>query len=95
MFFTSTAAVGPGGFTVVASYAGCEKFLVILFFVLAMFTMGFYYSGQKLSPMDMSPAFSGTIMAVTNGLGSISGFLAPVAVGWMTPDVSKKCIHTL
>lgn len=79
----------------IASYAGCEKTLVILFFVIAMFLMGFYYAGQKLSPLDMSPAFSGTIMAVTNGLGSISGFLAPVIVGWMTPDVSKKYIHTL
>lgn len=87
--FTYTAAIGPGGFTVIASYAGCEKRLVILFFTLAMFFMGFYYSGQKLSPLDLSPAFSGTITAVTNGLGSISGFLSPVVVGWMTPEVSK------
>lgn len=55
--------------------------------------MGFYYAGQKLSPLDMSPAYSGTIMAITNGLGSFAGIFSPIVVGWMTPNVSTKHIY--
>lgn len=74
---------------VAASYAGCHKALVIALFTISMLTMGFYYSGQKLTPLDMSPAYSGTIMAITNGLGALSGLLSPPVVGALTPNVSK------
>jgi len=54
-----------------------------------MLTMGFYYAGQKLTPLDMAPAFAGTIMAITNGLGSLSGMASPPVVGALTPHVSE------
>lgn len=80
--------MGPGALTVIASYSGCNDKVVVVVFVLAMFTMGGYYAGQKLSPMDMSPTFSGTLNAICNGLGSLAGLAAPPIVGLMTPQVS-------
>lgn len=86
--FTFIAALGPGAFTVAASYAGCNRIPVIALFTIAMLIMGFYYSGQKLSPLDMAPAYSGTIMAITNGLGSLSGLASPPVVGLLTPHAN-------
>lgn len=37
--------------------------------------------------MDLSPNYASTLMAITNGIGSLTGVLAPVTVGLMIPDV--------
>lgn len=45
--FTAIAAIFPGIFIMAASYSGCERALVITFFVFAMGSMGTYYAGMK------------------------------------------------
>jgi len=52
--------------------------------------MGAYYAGMKLSPLDMSPNYAGTLMAITNGIGAITGVITPYLVGVMTPNVSIR-----
>ncbi|XP_055920216.1 putative inorganic phosphate cotransporter isoform X2 [Eupeodes corollae] len=86
--FTSIAAIGPAVFIVAASYAGCNRFLVVAFFTIAMGLMGTYYAGMKLNPIDLSPNYSGTLMAITNGIGSITGIITPYLVGVMTPNTT-------
>ncbi|XP_030569765.1 putative inorganic phosphate cotransporter isoform X1 [Drosophila novamexicana] len=88
--FTFIGAFFPGLFMVIASYTGCNKTLVVVSFTLSLFTMGPYYAGQKLTPLDMSPSFSGTIMAITNGLGSFAGLFSPYIVGVMTPNATMN-----
>ncbi|KAH8377397.1 hypothetical protein KR093_005289 [Drosophila rubida] len=88
--YTFIAALGPGAFTVAASYAGCDKVLVIALFTIAMFLMGFYYAGQKLTPMDMSPSYAGTLMALSNGFGSFAGMLSPPIVSALTPHATMS-----
>lgn len=39
---------------------------------------GAYYAGIKVLPLDMSPNFAGTLMGISNGLGSLSGLLLPL-----------------
>ncbi|XP_032289025.1 sialin isoform X2 [Drosophila virilis] len=75
-------------FTFIASYAECNKGLVVLFITLALFTMGPYYAGQKLTPMDMSPSYSGTLMAIINGFGALAGLISPPIIGAMTPNAT-------
>ncbi|KAH8413264.1 hypothetical protein KR009_009278, partial [Drosophila setifemur] len=87
---TAIAAFGPAIFIVAASYAGCDRILVVILFTIAMGLMGTYYGGMKLSPLDMSPNYSGILMAITNGIGAITGVLAPYAVGLMTPNASMQ-----
>ncbi|SPP81431.1 putative inorganic phosphate cotransporter [Drosophila guanche] len=85
---TGLAAFGPAIFMVGASYAGCDRALVVVLFTICMGLMGAYYAGMKLSPLDMSPNYAGTLMAITNGIGAITGVITPYLVGVMTPNAS-------
>ncbi|XP_037805952.1 LOW QUALITY PROTEIN: putative inorganic phosphate cotransporter [Lucilia sericata] len=85
---TSVAAFGPALFAILASYAGCNEWEVIIYFCLCLGTMGFYYAGVRLTPNDLSPNYAGTLMAITNGFGSFAGILAPYSVGLMTPNTT-------
>lgn len=71
-----------------ASYAGCDRTMVIIHFTIAMGIMGTFYPGMKVNPLDLSPNYAGTLMAITNGIGAITGIIAPTLVGLMTPNVS-------
>lgn len=67
--------------------------LVVVWFTLAMGFMGTFYPGMKVNPLDLSPNYAGSLMAVTNGIGALTGVAAPTFVGLMTPDVSQD--HSL
>lgn len=88
--FTAVAAVFPAFFIIGASYAGCDIVLVITMFTLAMGFMGTFYPGMKVNPLDLSPNYAGTLMAITNGIGACAGILVPYVVGVMTPNVSGR-----
>ncbi|EDW13457.2 sialin isoform X1 [Drosophila mojavensis] len=88
--FTLISAFLPGVLMVGASYVGCNKSWAVAFFTLSLFTMGPFYAGQKLTPMDMSPTYSGTIMAICNGLGSVVGVACPSIIGIMTTDTTMR-----
>jgi len=51
-----------------------------------MGTMGGFYPGMKVNPLDLSPNYAGVLMAVTNGIGAITGFLGPYLVGALTTN---------
>lgn len=72
------ASVGPAIFIVAASYAGCNRTVVIVLFTVAMGTMGAFYPGMKVNPLDLSPNYAGTLMAVTNGIGAITGIIGVI-----------------
>lgn len=77
----------------VASYGGCNRLLVVTSFILAMGFKGNFYPGMKVNSLDLSPNYAGSLMALTNGLGAITGIAAPAFVGIFTPDVTiKKCL---
>jgi MFS transporter, ACS family, solute carrier family 17 (sodium-dependent inorganic phosphate cotransporter), other len=86
LFFS--ASIGPACLIVGASYAGCDRSLVIILFTLAMGTMGGFYPGMKVNILDLSPNYAGTLMAVTNGIGAITGIVGPYLVGVLTPNTS-------
>lgn len=50
--------------------------------------MGTFYPGMKVNPLDLSPNYAGSLMALTNGIGAMTGVAAPSMVGYMTPNVS-------
>lgn len=81
------AAVGPAFFIIGASYAGCDRVIVVVLFTLAMGFMGTFYPGMKVNPLDLSPNYAGILMAITNGIGAIAGIIVPYVVGVMTPNV--------
>ena len=71
--YTTIASAGPAIFIVIASYAGCDKVLAVVFFTIAMGFMGAYYSGMKVNALDLSPNYAGVLMAITNGIAACSG----------------------
>lgn len=62
---------------------------VVAYFTLAMGFMGTFYPGMKVNPLDLSPNYAGSLMAVTNGIGALAGICAPNFVGVMAPNVSQ------
>ncbi|XP_018323710.1 putative inorganic phosphate cotransporter isoform X2 [Agrilus planipennis] len=85
-FFTTIASAGPAIFVVLASYAGCNRTLTVAFFTIGMGFMGAYYCSMKVNVLDLSPNFAGVLMAITNGVGAISGIVTPYLIGLLTPD---------
>lgn len=72
-----------------ASYAGCDGTLTVVLFTIAMGFMGTFYCGMKVNALDLSPNFAGTLMAIVNGIGAISGIITPYLIGALTEDVSS------
>uniref|UniRef100_V5GIW1 Sialin n=1 Tax=Anoplophora glabripennis TaxID=217634 RepID=V5GIW1_ANOGL len=88
-FFTTIASLGPAIFIMVASYSGCDKYLTVGMFTVAMGFMGTFYCGMKVNALDLSPNYAGTLMALVNGIGAITGIITPYLVGALTEN------HTL
>lgn len=77
----------PGVFMVAASYSEHSTTLVVLFFVFAMGFMGPYYAGVRVNPLDLSPNYAGSIMALKNGFASFCGGWAPAVAGQILETV--------
>ncbi|KAK9881225.1 hypothetical protein WA026_015338 [Henosepilachna vigintioctopunctata] len=88
-FFSSIGSFGPGIFLLWASYVGCDRNLAIVMFTIGMGCMGCFYSGIKVNVLDLSVHYAGTIMALVNGIGALSGILVPYLISALTED------HTL
>lgn len=87
---TTIASVGPAIFIVGASYVGDNKFLVVTMFTIGMTLMGTFYPGMKVNALDLSPNYSGSLMAVVNGIGALTGIITPIIVGELAPDSTNS-----
>lgn len=85
--FTTIASIGPAIFIISASYAGCDQMLVVALFTIGMGFMGTFYCGMKVNALDLAPNFAGTLMAIVNGIGAITGVIVPYLIGSLTPNV--------
>lgn len=84
------ASLMSGVFLVAASYAGCDRSLLLIFFILAVSARAFLSSGLYANPMDISPNYSGAIASVANGVGAFIGVIVPYVIGVLTPNVSLQ-----
>jgi MFS transporter, ACS family, solute carrier family 17 (sodium-dependent inorganic phosphate cotransporter), other len=82
----STGICGLAVMFILASYSGCNQLQAILFFSFASGFAGL--DNSRVNNMDLSPNYAPTIIAIVNSCGSIMGILAPMAVGFLTPNVS-------
>lgn len=87
-FGTFFSAFFPCVFIILASYMGCNGTAAVVFFTLALFTMGPFYSSLRINQMDISKNFSGIIMALVNGAGALAFAPAPYLIGIIAKDVS-------
>lgn len=49
--------------------------------------MGTFVPSLKVNALDLSPNYSGTLMAIVGTIGCLSGVIAPYIVGIMVPNV--------
>ncbi|XP_046750723.1 putative inorganic phosphate cotransporter isoform X1 [Diprion similis] len=84
--FTTFGSVGPAIFLVAASYGGCNRVLVVILFIIGVGSMGPYYPGLMVNGVDLSPNYSGTLMAFMISTGSLAGIVTPYVVGVLTPN---------
>lgn len=89
MVFNYAGAVIPGILLLGASYAGTNEALIVFLFSLGMGFMGLWYPGMKVNPLDLSPNYAATVMAISNAIGSAAGFAAPIIVSQLTQNVSN------
>ncbi|XP_026281574.1 putative inorganic phosphate cotransporter [Frankliniella occidentalis] len=87
---TTISSLGPAAGIIGASYAGCDRYLVVSLFTLGMASMGAYYSGTRINALDLSPNYAGTIMALVNAIGALSGIVTPYIVGLLIPNSSMQ-----
>lgn len=73
-----------------AAYAGCDANMVGLYFIISAGSQGLLPASTFMVPMDLSPNYAGTITAITDGLGSITGVFEPWIFGLLTPNVSTN-----
>ena len=45
---------------------------------------------MKVNALDLTTNFSGTLMALVNGIGAITGIFVPYIAGVLTPNVSAN-----
>jgi len=60
--------------------------LTLSMFTIAVGSMGALYSAWISNPQDISPNFAGTVLGITNCVGSIPGFVAPAIASSIVND---------
>ncbi|XP_058803911.1 putative inorganic phosphate cotransporter [Phymastichus coffea] len=84
--FASFSLTGPAVFIILASFAGCNKILVVVMFMTGISIMGCINPSIMMSPLDLSPNYAGTFMALGNGISSVVGIIVPYIIGILTPN---------
>ncbi|KRT78186.1 membrane transporter [Oryctes borbonicus] len=83
---TSMGSVLPATFVLIGGYMGCNGPLVITMFAINLFFKGTVYAAMKVNHLDMSVHFAGILMAISNGLGALSGYVSPEVINVLAPN---------
>ena len=74
-------------------FTGCDQTLTITLLTVGVTLQGALYSGFFTNPLDIACNYSGTILGITNAVGTIPGWLAPLVAGAFTKAGVNK-MHT-
>ncbi|XP_076653556.1 major facilitator superfamily transporter 3 [Halictus rubicundus] len=66
------------------SYVGCNRTLAVALMTIGVTCIGGMYSGFLSNHIDIAPNFAGTLVAITNCVATIPGFIVPIFVGKLT-----------
>ncbi|XP_055314259.1 putative inorganic phosphate cotransporter isoform X2 [Sitodiplosis mosellana] len=82
--FVSIASIFTGVFIIAASYAQCDKMLVVAYFTISVAFQG--VPGVAINTLDLSPNYAGILMGIGGTVTSITGILVPYMVGVATSN---------
>ncbi|KAJ3620243.1 hypothetical protein MTP99_004210, partial [Tenebrio molitor] len=83
---TNIGCMGPVVYTLAASYAGCDRQLSVVMFIIATALMGSSLAGFRLIILEISPNYSGSVGAFCNSIGIILASFTPKFVAWVVPN---------
>ncbi|CAF1205946.1 unnamed protein product [Didymodactylos carnosus] len=81
---TIIGCVGLSISLVAIGYFECNRIGAVLCCILAVGFIGFLNVGSAVSYLDLAPNYAGTLVGITNTLGTIPGFVGPLIVGAIT-----------
>ncbi|XP_043276500.1 putative inorganic phosphate cotransporter [Venturia canescens] len=81
---TWIAAGVPAICLIGVSFVGCNRSLAVAFMTIGVTCIGGMYCGFLANHIDIAPNFAGTLVAITNCIATIPGFLVPIFVGKLT-----------
>ena len=83
-------------FLVATAYVDCHnKYIAIFTLCCAVGFTGFAFASYMINHADLAPDYAGTLFGITNTAATLPGFIAPIIVGLMTPDVSITTVQFL
>lgn len=47
---------------------------------------GFAISGYNVNHLDIAPRYASILMGLSNGIGTIAGFVVPIVINYMTQE---------
>ena len=87
----SIYVLGSGLAVIVVGYIDCKnRNIAVGMFCMVYFCVCFIRGGASLTPSDIAPRIAGLVYGVANCIGNFSGFLAPMAIGNLTPNGSQE-----
>ena len=85
--------MGAGTFILAAGYARTAT-VAVTCMCIGVAASGLMHSGYNVNMLDIAPRYACVIMGLTNTVGTITGFLSPMMVGYITVNkVSLKQMH--
>jgi len=79
--FNAIGFMGPACALIGASYTGCNRNATFALISISTALNGAVYSGFMVNHVDVASNYSGILMAMTNTVANINGFLAPFVIG--------------
>ncbi|XP_066155290.1 sialin-like [Euwallacea fornicatus] len=84
--FTVFSHIVPGLLLVGQTFVGCQATWVISLIALSLASNGASTITNLSNAQDLAPNFAGSLYGIVNCLGSTTGFLSPMLVGYLTAD---------
>lgn len=81
--FETIALIGPAITFGIIPSLGKNPLPVVVLLIMSMGFYGFFAGGDNPIVVDMAPDYSGTLYGFTMAFAAVSGFLAPVFVGFL------------
>jgi len=88
--FCAAGLLIPGLLLSAIGFLGCNRILIVCAVILVVGSSGLAVSGFGVNHLDLAPIYAGTLMGLTNTLGTIPGFLGPQVVGALTYHQSTR-----
>ncbi|XP_067937662.1 vesicular glutamate transporter 1-like [Watersipora subatra] len=102
--YLSTTAVRKifncGGFGLEATFLLVVGFtnsvdVAVVSLMLAVGFSGFAISGYNVNHLDIAPRYASILMGISNGFGTLSGILCPIAVAKMTENEDEVVVNEM